>query len=118
MRTNQRTAKMRTAPQVSCLVALLTLGCQPSAGIGDTPTGEVDSTSLDEFNPWTCPADPGIAPSGSLEAKLVAGSEATDTLPRLDEGPVWIEGAVLQRLRAAGPVRHAGGRQWQQRARG
>lgn len=86
---------MKTKPIASCLVAVLAIGgCHSAAGIGDTPFGAAPAKSAEDFKPWTCPANPGTAPAGALTATLVAGSEATDALPRLYEGPVWIDGAL------------------------
>ena len=95
MNINNATTTTGTVRQLSCLIAALAVGgCHPTASMGDKPASDTAAETGTEFKPWACPAHPGIAPSGSLEAKLVAGSEANDALPRLYEGPVWIEGSL------------------------
>ncbi|MBC6905484.1 SMP-30/gluconolactonase/LRE family protein [Saccharophagus sp. K07] len=39
---------------------------------------------------WTCPAQPGTAPSGELVAERIPGANTTRTEAGLYEGPVWI----------------------------
>lgn len=43
---------------------------------------------------WSCPSEPGQAPSGELVAERIPGSESQRDEPGLYEGPVWIDGAL------------------------
>lgn len=40
---------------------------------------------------WTCPAQPGTAPTGELTAQRIPGSESTRGEAGLYEGPVWLD---------------------------
>jgi gluconolactonase len=44
--------------------------------------------------PFSCPAQPGTAPSGELVAERIPAANTTRTEPGLYEGPVWINGAL------------------------
>lgn len=47
-----------------------------------------------EFEPWSCPANPGTAPSGDLTAERIVAANSTRTEPGLYEGPVWLHNAL------------------------
>lgn len=50
---------------------------------------QADKTS-ESTAAWTCPAQPGTAPSGELVAQRLPGSESTRGEAGLYEGPVWL----------------------------
>lgn len=47
-----------------------------------------------EFELWSCPANPGTAPSGDLVAERIVAANSTRTEPGLYEGPVWLGDAL------------------------
>lgn len=51
---------------------------------------QVESAPAVTTTSWTCPAQPGTAPSGELVAQRVPGSESTRGESGLYEGPVWL----------------------------
>lgn len=57
-----------------------------------TPAQQAEEVAKPEpkATKWTCPAQPGTAPSGELVAERVPGSESTRGEAGLYEGPVWI----------------------------
>ncbi|ARU29906.1 gluconolactonase [Cellvibrio sp. PSBB006] len=46
------------------------------------------------YSSWTCPANPGKAPSGDLTATRIETANSRRTEPGLYEGPVWLNGAL------------------------
>ena len=73
------------------------------------------------YSSWTCPANPGKAPSGDLTATRIETANSRRTEPGLYEGPVWLNGALyfsdftfqegfpsrVQRLKADGSMETA-----------
>ncbi len=59
---------------------------------GGAGTGADDDAPPSEGS--VCPADPGAAPSGTLQASLVEAAAPEGYDYRLYEGPVWIDGAL------------------------
>lgn len=45
-------------------------------------------------DPWSCPEQPGTAPSGELTPERIAAANSTREEAGLYEGPVWIDGAL------------------------
>lgn len=58
----------------------------PEAGVADEEGPRAQT--------WTCPADPGTAPSGEIAAERIAATASTQEAPGLYEGPVWFEDAL------------------------
>ncbi len=58
----------------------------------EAPTPPV--TAVPRPDPWSCPDEPGTAPSGTLVAERIDAANTTRTEPGLFEGPVWIDGAL------------------------
>lgn len=58
--------------------------------IAETEVAPETTTSA----PWSCPANPGVAPKGDLVATRIPGANSTRTEPGLYEGPVWLNGAL------------------------
>ena len=59
-----------------------------------TPNAGVAEEEGPRAQTWTCPVDPGTAPSGELEAERIAATASTRATPGLYEGPVWLGGAL------------------------
>jgi gluconolactonase len=57
-----------------------------------------DADAADEDEPraqeFSCPENPGIPPSGELQAERIAATATTRDAPGLYEGPVWLDGAL------------------------
>src|SRR5690625_3167252 len=59
-----------------------------------TPDAGVAEEEEPRAQTWTCPANPGAAPSGELTAERIAATAGTREAPGLYEGPVWFENAL------------------------
>lgn len=59
-----------------------------------TPDAGVTEEQGPQAQLWSCPAEPGRAPSGELEAERIAATASTRDAPGLYEGPVWLDGAL------------------------
>lgn len=59
-----------------------------------TPDAGVAEEEGPRAQTWTCPADPGTAPSGELVAERIEATASTRDAPGLYEGPVWLEDAL------------------------
>lgn len=55
-----------------------------------TPHDEVVIDKAD----WSCPSQPGEAPSGNVIAERIAAADSTRDEDGLYEGPVWLDGAL------------------------
>lgn len=84
-------------------VSVLLCACKPSAtSVTATPSDSpaavtaapVTAPATFEFESWSCPAEPGTAPSGELVAERVTAANSTRTERGLYEGPVWLNGAL------------------------
>jgi gluconolactonase len=75
---------------LAAALAAALAGCAPHAA----RTAPAEPAPAVDRAAWRCPADPGVAPSGTLRATRIAAATATDTLPRLYEGPVWRDSAL------------------------
>jgi gluconolactonase len=64
--------------------ALLSSACATSPAVQHSSSAEKAAT------PWSCPAQPGVAPKGNLVAARIPAANATRPDPGLYEGPVWI----------------------------
>lgn len=65
----------------------------PEAGNSSSPATIVENAAETRFAPppdWTCPVQPGTAPSGELTAERITAANSTRTEAGLFEGPVWI----------------------------
>lgn len=119
---------MKTINRYLCALAIFGLsGCERSAPeqapdvsreAVDTATPKPDVPVVSSFSAWTCPANPGTAPSGELIAKRIETANTSRSEAGLYEGPVWLNGALyfsdftfqegfpsrVQRLNADGSV--------------
>lgn len=59
-----------------------------------TPDAGVAEEEEPRAQTWTCPANPGAAPSGELTAERIAATAGAREAPGLYEGPVWFENAL------------------------
>lgn len=114
--TNPRKRRSALFPGLSpSLASLLTLASLLALGLSacgkptttassaseavPTPIQAMESTpepvvEISSYKPFSCPANPGTAPSGELVAERIAAANTTRTEPGLYEGPVWIDGAL------------------------
>lgn len=76
-----------------CLAITLS-GCS-AAPIDSSGAALADAdTNKPRAQSWSCPAEPGAAPSGKLVATRVEEANSTREEPGLFEGPVWIDDAL------------------------
>lgn len=92
--------KLQRYPQRALIASLLLIaaGCteknpapahqteNPAPAVAEAPAEK----KIAAPQTWTCPAQPGTAPSGELTAQRIPGSESTRGEAGLYEGPVWI----------------------------
>lgn len=92
--------KLNNHPQKTIIASLLLIaaGCteknpapapqveNPASAATEAPAEKKIATPQN----WTCPAQPGTAPSGELTAQRIPGSESTRGEAGLYEGPVWL----------------------------
>lgn len=67
------------------------------AGPQDDPipvTPELPTAPAPESQTWSCPAEPGTAPSGELVAERIPEANSSREVFGLYEGPVWLDGAL------------------------
>lgn len=118
---------MKTITPYLYVLAIFGLyGCEPSSAPEQAPDNKVVDAAIPKpevpvvssFSAWTCPANPGTAPSGDLVAQRIASANSTRGEPGLYEGPVWLNGnlyfsdftfqqgfpARIQRLNADGSL--------------
>lgn len=95
-------SKASVALAVTLLGSIYLTACSPadntghgesSATSGVTYTGEAGKPIAHDPNPFTCQANPGVAPSGELTAERLYVANRFDK-NSLYEGPVWKDGAL------------------------
>lgn len=74
--------------------------CNPSTPETQAESATPSSIASATFTPevaaesWSCPVNPGQAPSGELVAERIVAANSTRTEAGLYEGPVWIDGSL------------------------
>jgi gluconolactonase len=94
--------RILTAPLVVVALAAAGAGCDrhpgESAGeVKDTPPASgAGPLAVDEprQQTWSCPDNPGVAPSGERVAERIPAADTSRDAPGLYEGPVWIDDAL------------------------
>ncbi|WP_232461322.1 SMP-30/gluconolactonase/LRE family protein [Cellvibrio sp. PSBB006] len=91
-------------PVISAITILGLVACEEAATPQQEPQAEqkmVDAAIpkqevpvVPRYSSWTCPANPGKAPSGDLTATRIETANSRRTEPGLYEGPVWLNGAL------------------------
>ena len=91
-------------PVISAIAILGLVACEEAATPQQEPQTEqkmVDAAIpkqevpvVPRYSSWTCPANPGKAPSGDLTATRIETANSRRTEPGLYEGPVWLNGAL------------------------
>lgn len=91
-------------PVISAITILGLVACEEAATPQQEPQTEqkmVDAAIpkqevpvVPRYSSWTCPANPGKAPSGDLTATRIETANSRRTEPGLYEGPVWLNGAL------------------------
>lgn len=57
-------------------------------------TPELPTAPTPQGQTWSCPSEPGTAPSGEMLAKRIPAADSEREEPGLYEGPVWLDGAL------------------------
>ena len=91
-------------PVISAITILGLVACEEAAT--PQPESQAEQKMVDaaipkqevpvvpRYSSWTCPANPGKAPSGDLTATRIETANSRRTEPGLYEGPVWLNGAL------------------------
>ena len=93
-----------TTHSLGVLAIVGVLGCEPSTPPEQSlPTQEQERDAsmptpqvpvVNNYAAWSCPANPGQAPSGELTAERIESANSMSEEAGLYEGPVWLNGAL------------------------
>src|SRR5690554_4777935 len=103
-----RSILMKITTQSVCILALFSvLSCEPSTPEQSLPTQEQEQRQeqdasmptpqvpvVNNYAAWSCPANPGQAPSGEFTAERIESANSMSEEAGLYEGPVWLNGAL------------------------